>query len=157
MKSGNANGSRGKNARRGVVLLDVILALAVISLAALVLMPGPRPGISSSELHAEAVRVAAQFRQGRALALRNRGHADILVDPDTRRVRVEDGLPLQLDEGIELEWVTSDQCPLRGGLRALRFLADGRSCGGLLTLSGGGSSTQLRVDWLTGRVEMSDL
>lgn len=144
-----------KSARRGVVLLDVILALAVIALAALVLMPQPRTGIAATELQAEAIKVAASFRQGRATALRNQRPVDIYVDPDRRRVSIADGPSIDIRDGVAMVWVTSDQCPQRGRLRALRYLSDGRSCGGVLTLSAGGGAVRLRVDWLTGRVDMS--
>ena len=138
-----------------MVLLDVVLALAVLSLAALVLMPRPRAGLTDVELRAEATRVAAQFREGRAAAIRNRAPADIFIDPRTGQVAASDGQPLRLREGVALDWTTSSLCPTVSGLRALRFLPDGRSCGGVLTLSANGRSVQLRVDWLTGRVEMS--
>lgn len=150
-----ATGS-SRRGRRGVVLLDVVLALAVLSLAALVLMPRPRAGLTDVELRAEATRVAAQFREGRASAIRNRAPADIFVDPRTGQVAAAGARhPLRLREGVALDWMTSSLCPTVSGLRALRFLPDGRSCGGVLTLSANGRSVQLRVDWLTGRVEMS--
>ena len=145
-----------KRRRRGIVLLDVVLALAVLSLAAFVLMPRPRAGITDIELRAEATRVAAQFREGRAQAIRTRANADIVVDARQGLVGMAGAAGLvRLREEIELNWATSSLCPLVDGRRALRFLADGRSCGGVLTLSANGRAVELRVDWLTGRVETS--
>jgi alcohol dehydrogenase class IV len=63
---GNSN---RKRAQRGVVLLDVVAALAIVGLAAFVLMPRPRSSIGAAELSAEAVRVSGEFRKGRAKAL----------------------------------------------------------------------------------------
>jgi len=145
-----------KQYRRGIVLLDVVLALAVLSLAAFVLMPRPRAGITDIELRAEATRVATQFREGRAHAIRTRDNADIVVDARQGLVGMA-GAPslIRLRDGVELNWATSSLCPLVDGRHALRFLADGRSCGGVLTLSANGRAVELRVDWLTGRVEMS--
>lgn len=149
--------ARKRAARRGVVLLDVILAMAVIALGAFVLLPAPRGSVGVTELQAEAIRVAATFRQGRATALRSRKPINISVDPDRRLVSAQSGASVEIRQGIAMVWVTSDQCPLSGGKRALRYLPDGRSCGGVLTLSAGGASVRLRVDWLTGRVDMSKL
>lgn len=141
--------------RRGVVLLDVVLALAILSLAAMVLMPRPRAAPSPADLRAEAARAAAVFRQGRATAIRRGGHADVVVDAAARSIRTVGAPLVQIRPGIDLSWVTSNLCPVVDGARALRFLADGRSCGGVLTLAGAGASARLRIDWLTGRVEMS--
>lgn len=138
-----------------MVLLDVVLALAILSLAAMVLMPRPRAGLSPTDLRAEAARAAAVFRQGRATAIRQGRHADVVVDAFARSVRTAGAPLVQIRQGVDLNWVTSNLCPVVDGARTLRFLADGRSCGGVLTLAGAGTSTQLRIDWLTGRVEMS--
>lgn len=148
---------RRRRGSRGVVLLDVVLAVAVLSLAALVLMPGPRAGVSTTDLRAEAARIAATFRQGRAAAIQNHGSADVLVDPAARTVALDGETATRVRDGIGLDWVTSNLCPMVRGTRALRFLSDGRSCGGVLTLTAAPGRMQLRVDWLTGRVEMSAL
>lgn len=150
-------GVRRKAARRGVVLLDVILAMAVIALGAFILLPAPRGTVGMTELQAEAIRVAATFREGRAAALRSRKPVNILVDPQRRLVSGQGGSAVEIRQGVAMVWVTSDQCPVSAGKRALRYLPDGRSCGGVLTLSAGGASVRLRVDWLTGRVDMSKL
>lgn len=148
--------TRANHLRRGMVLLDVVLAVAILSLAAAVLLPRPRAGLTDIELRAEAARIAAQFRQARATAIRSRTPADIVVDVRDARVGLA-GEETQtiVRSGIVLDWRTSNLCPVVGGMRALRFLVDGRSCGGVLTLGSNGRSVELRIDWLTGRVEMS--
>ncbi len=147
--------STRKRAQRGVVLLDVVAALAIVALAAFVLMPRPRSGVGAAELSAAAVLVGGEFRRGRAKALTTGSIVDVTVDPGSRRIQVDGANPISIRDGVVMNWVTSDQCPIRGGTRALRFLADGRSCGGVMTLSASGREAELRVDWLTGRVEMS--
>ena len=149
---GNSN---RKRAQRGVVLLDVVAALAIVALAAFVVMPRPRSSIGAAELSGEAVRISGEFRKGRAKALTTGSVADVTVDPGNKRIQVDGANPISIRDGVAMNWVTSDRCPIRGGIRALRFLADGRSCGGVMTLSASGRKIELRVDWLTGRVEMS--
>lgn len=144
-----------KAGRRGVVLLDVVAALAVIALVTFVLMPRQRTGAGTAELTAEAVRISAEMRKGRAKALVSGNAVDVFVDAGRRSVRVDGGTSISIRNGVDVEWVTSNQCPLRQGKRALRFLPDGRSCGGVMTLSVRGKAIELRVDWLTGRVEMT--
>ncbi len=154
--SGARNRSRRRKrlSQRGVVLLDLVLALAVIALAAYVLMPVPSGSLSQNDVKADAVRVAAIFRQARTDAIRGHAPVDVVVDAMGGFVDGPAG-SLQVREGIRLAWSTSSQCPLDSGRRALRFLPDGRSCGGVLTMTGAGYETRLRVDWLTGRVELA--
>ncbi len=144
-----------KSTRRGVVLLDVVAALAIFALAAFVLMPRPRASIGAAELSGEAVRAGGEFRKARAKALTTGSVADVRVEPGSGRIQVDDLHAISIRDGVAMNWVTSDRCPMQGGNRALRFLADGRSCGGVLTLSASGRAIDLRVDWLTGRVDMS--
>ncbi|MEO4001262.1 hypothetical protein [Mesorhizobium sp. CAU 1732] len=137
------------------MLLDVVAALAIFALAAFVLMPRPRYTVGAAELSGEAVRISGEFRKGRAKALTTGSVVDVAVDPGNNRIQVDGANAISIRDGVALNWVTSDRCPIRGGTRALRFLADGRSCGGVMTLSASGRAIDLRVDWLTGRVEMS--
>lgn len=154
-----AAGHRGsiarKKGRRGVVLIDVIAALAIFALAAFVLMPRPYARIGAAELSGEAVRVSGEFRKARVKAMTSGDIADVMVDPASRRIQVKGAHPISVRDGVAIDWTTSDQCPIEGGTRTLRFLADGRSCGGVMKLSASGRAIELRVDWFTGRVEMS--
>lgn len=143
-----------KSLRQGVVMLDVVAGLAVVALATFVLMPRPRSSIGGAELLAEAVRISGEFRKGRVKAISTGGVVDVAVDARNHRIQVDGANPVAVREEVALDWITSDQCPMRGGYRALRFLADGRSCGGVMTLSASGQAIELRVDWLTGRSEM---
>ncbi len=153
--AGHSLGLRSKRrSRRGVVLLDLVLTLAVIALAAYVLMPVPTHSLSHNDVKADAVRAAAIFRQARTDAIRSHAPIDVVVDAMDGFI-FGPGEPLQVRDGIRLVWSTSSQCPLDAGRRALRFLPDGRSCGGVLSLSGAGHEARLRVDWLTGRVELA--
>jgi general secretion pathway protein H len=144
-----------RQARRGIVLLDVVLALAVILLLALILVPVPRAQTGAVELRAEGARIASTFRKARAGAIRDGAPRDVLVDAFRRSVGLPGETPITLPGDVEMTWITSSLCPVRSGLQALRFLADGRSCGGVLTLASADNELQLKVDWLTGRVEMS--
>jgi len=141
--------------RRGAVLLDVVLALAILALGAMVLMPLPRATIGPTELRAEAVRAAAALRKGRTAAISGRRAVDIAVDTRTGAMTVGGLTVNEVARGVTIGWVTSDLCPVKGGVRALRYLPDGRSCGAVLTLASGAARAEVRVDWLTGRADLS--
>jgi general secretion pathway protein H len=139
-------------ARAGVVMLDVVLTLAILGLAALVAYPRLLRSDQTAQVAAQTARAAAVIRRARAEAIRTRTVEDVRVPFGggwiaSRRERAQFG------PGVRVTWIPSSQCPRIEGGRALRFLPDGRSCGGLLTAQGRGAAFSIRVDWLTGRVE----
>jgi general secretion pathway protein H len=143
-----------RRAQAGIVLLDVVLALAITALVMLVLMPRPTGGVSKSDLRIAGTGAAAAFRHGRAGAIRDRTIRDITVDATGRSIKdAVSGTAIRIPQGMGVDWVASTLCPLQDGNRTLRFLPDGRSCGGVLTLTAGNAQSVVRVDWLTGRVE----
>ncbi|MCU0830247.1 MAG: hypothetical protein MUC58_01800 [Rhizobiaceae bacterium] len=148
---------RGKRRpQAGVVLLDVVLALAVMALAALIMVPRPVGGISRADMRLAGSDIATLFRQGRAHAMATGETVDISVDARAGRVNAAFRTSgITLPSGMSADWVASNVCPgSGGGRRDLRFLPDGRSCGAVLTLTGARLSAIIRVDWLTGRVDM---
>jgi general secretion pathway protein H len=139
----------------GVVLLDVVLALAIMALAAMTMVPRPVGGVSRADMRLAGSEIATMFRQGRSHAMATGENTDIRVDARAGRVAAPfRAAPYALPPGISADWVASNVCPGSGGRRDLRFLPDGRSCGGVVTLTGARLSAIIRVDWLTGRVDM---
>jgi general secretion pathway protein H len=136
------------------LLVEMAVVMAIIALLALAALPGVRPNIGRSEVEAEAVRLAALMRETRYAAMRGNAAADFSLDPATGAILAA-GLPrTPVRRGIAIDWTTSSLCPTLEGVRALRFIADGRSCGAVATLTANGHLARLRVDWLTGRVEL---
>lgn len=148
----DASARASRRWRRGLVLLDVVLMLAVVALAAAIVAPGPRGGTSVSGLEAQTARLAALLRQSRAAAQRTQRDVDVSVDLNTRTIRSPAGA-VTLPSDVRLEWTASTQCPMVDGVRALRFRPDGRTCGSVFGLDLSGRRIEVRVDWLTGRVE----
>lgn len=133
-------------------MLDVVLMLAVVALVAAIVAPGPRAGTSASGFEAQTARLAALLRQSRAAAQRTRQDVDVRVDLASRTIRSPVGA-IALPADVRLEWTASTQCPMIDGARALRFRPDGRTCGSVFGLDLSGRRVEVRVDWLTGRVE----
>lgn len=138
------------------MLLDVVLTLGILALVVLLAVPRPRASVGPIELRAEAAQVAATFRKARAEAIRQQHQTDVVYDEATGDISFGGQTVHAMRPGIGVTWATSSLCPSLSQGRALRFLADGRSCGAVMTLSAAGRSMRLRVDWLTGRVEISD-
>lgn len=144
----------GRLGDRGFALYELILALAILGMVAALVIPRLARAPGPVEIRTAADEIAALFRTDRNLALR-------LGRPVVSRVDVERGIVsgvsgevVQVPRGINIEFVQSSrQLAENGG--GIRFLPDGRSSGGVLTLSRLDFSYRVTVNWLTAGVRVS--
>ena len=140
----------------GFTLLETLVALALIAVLLAVAVPAliPTPGV---ELRAVARVVATGLRQAKLEAQRNRRSTALQVDVESRTLTLEGRQRVrQLPPEIEVEITTAEQemlSPDRGGIR---FYPDGSSTGGRISLSLEGLKTRVDVEWLTGRVKVTE-
>jgi general secretion pathway protein H len=55
---------------------------------------------------------------------------------------------------VRFDALLPETCRQRAALSTISFFADGMSCGGAIALTRLDSSYEIRVNWLTGRVEI---
>ena len=67
----------------------------------------------------------------------------------SRRDRV-----LAIPADVDMRATVSGGCRSSASAAPIAFYEDGRSCGGVVTFAAGGSSFEVRVNWLTGGVEV---
>lgn len=142
--------------RRGIVLLDVVLAMAVLAMVAALVWPMMRPSTSPSRQRAYAEEIATLMRADRLAARRIGSPVATRIDL-ARRVVVSGarGRTLRLPRDVDLEAVSTAACGRDGDVVEVRFAADGRSCGLRLALSTGSRRQSIEVDWLTGAVDVT--
>ncbi len=136
----------------GFALFEVVLALAVIALLAAVILPRLGPGTGTATLRAKAYSVAALLRDDRNAAIWHR--KQVVTSLDLARRRVISGATgrwVRVPKDIRINLVQSrrEQNSDGGGFR---FYADGRSSGGVVTLSRGRIGYAVRVNWLSAAV-----
>lgn len=141
-------------ASRGYTLLELLVALAVIGLVlASVPMivasarPGPAARVAAEEL-------AAALRLTRSEAIGRYAPATLLLDVDQRVYRGADGGERALAENLEFKFVTARSELIGEAAGQIRFFPDGSATGGRITVSDGGQSYVVTVDWLTGAVDV---
>jgi general secretion pathway protein H len=79
-----------------------------------------------------------------------------LVDPHARAIRSGAGRELlRIPNDVRFDAVLPQRCRQRASLSVISFFPDGTSCGGTIALSRLDTSYEIRVNWLTGRIEMS--
>jgi len=137
------------------VLLDVVIAMAVIALLMLLILPTLPHETTPSRLGAYAAEVAAILKSDRSSAARGGGEVGTRVD--IARKRIEGGAgrhAVNLPRDVTLDLVASDTCRGRRGEYAVVFAADGRSCGAVITLAKDGRDWRIRINWLTGYIDV---
>ena len=138
---------------RGLTLIELLIVLVLIGLAAAVTIPILGSGVSTTELRSAAREVAAGLRAARGQAIAQRTEAVLQLDVAGRAFWVPpDARVHSLPREIEIKLFTAQHDIVNEKVGAIRFYPDGGSTGGRVTLASGERKYDVDVDWLTGRV-----
>jgi general secretion pathway protein H len=139
----------------GFTLIELICAVAIAGLLAAILLPAFSWATSRSRLEAYAIESAALLKLDRTAAIRRRTQIDTRVDPSARSLSSGAfNRTVQLPRDVSFEALLPERCNQRAVLSTISFLPAGTSCGGVITLSARGYGFEIRVNWLTGNVEV---
>jgi general secretion pathway protein H len=142
-------------AERGFTLLEMVCVLAVIAMLAAVLLPLIPRQTSRSRLEAYAVQTATLLKADRSAAIRRRSDVATLVDATTRSIHSgATAAMISIPEDVHFDALLPQTCRQRAALSTISFFADGMSCGGTIALSRLDTGYEVRVNWLTGRIEI---
>jgi len=140
----------------GFTLLEVVCVLATIAMIAAILMPAFPRQTSRSRLEAYAFEAAALLKQDRSAAIRKQRQVDTAIDSSGRSVRSGSAARIvQLPNDITFETVLPRRCRRQLVFSSISFLPTGMSCGGTIILSRPGSGFEIRVNWLTGNIDVT--
>ncbi|HWZ40666.1 MAG TPA: GspH/FimT family pseudopilin [Bradyrhizobium sp.] len=140
---------------RGFTLLEMVCVLAIIALLAGVLMPFIPRETSRSRLEAYALQAATLLKQDRNAAISRNLSVATLVDPGARAIRSGvSTASLRIPDDVHFEALLPQTCKRQAALSTIRFFANGTSCGGTIALTRFNAGYEIRVNWLTGRIEI---
>jgi general secretion pathway protein H len=142
--------------RAGFTLIEMIVVVAVLGLMlGLVVSRGP---MRSRTLSARAAvgAVAGGLREARARAISTNHPVEFTLDIEHKAFRVDQAPPIWLppEYGLSLMTVSGERRSETEG--AIRFAPDGSSTGGRIELTAGSRHVKIGVDWLSGRVSVTD-
>jgi general secretion pathway protein H len=144
-----------RRSERGFTLLEMVCVLALIAMMAAVLMPFMPHHTSRSRLQAYVLQTAAMLKEDRNAAIRRGTGVATLVDTHGRMIQSGASAEVvRIPEDVGFEALLPRTCNQREALSTIRFFASGMSCGGAVALTRADGGYEVRVNWLTGRVEI---
>jgi general secretion pathway protein H len=139
----------------GFTLLEMVCALAIVGLMAAVLLPAIPRQTSRARLEAYAIETAALLKADRNAAIRRRLDVTTQVDAPSRSLRSgASGQTVRVPEDVRFETLLPRNCDNRPVVATISFFASGMSCGGVIVLARLDAGYEIRVNWLTGRIEV---
>jgi general secretion pathway protein H len=150
-RAGSADGS----GTEGFTLLEVVCVLALVAILAAIVVPALPRGTSRARLESYAIEAAAMLKADRDAAIRNRTQVATEIDAPLRVVRSgRTGRVIRVPADVRFDAILAARCNQRPAGPTIRFFASGMSCGGTIALTRLGVGYQVRVNWLTGGVEV---
>jgi len=142
----------------GFTLLEVVCVVAILALLAAILAPVLPRSTSRAQLESYAVATAALLKVDRNAAMRRRTQIATYVDAESRSIRSgATGRVIRVPADVAFNTLLSARCNQSAAGRSIDFFSSGMSCGGVIALSRLGVGYEVRVNWLTGGVEIAAL
>ena len=142
---------------RGFTLIELLVALAIVSLALIIIVGYKPPWSRGLGLRGAASEIAEGLRAARSEAIVQNRATTFEIDLDSHRFRVGAGPVRQLPPSLKLAMLTTagERHAVQTG--GIRFNPDGSSTGGRISLDDGVRTIAVGVDWLSGRVTAADV
>jgi general secretion pathway protein H len=140
---------------QGFALIEMLCVLAVIGLLAAIILPAIPRATTRAKLESYAVETAALLKADRNAALRRQVQVTTQIDAEARSIRSGvTGRVIRLPSDVSLEAMLAARCADRNAGRSIDFFPSGMSCGGVIALVRPGMGYEVRVNWLTGGVDI---
>ncbi len=144
-------------ATRGFTLLEILVVLAIVSFFLVIGVPTFIRGKDAADLKSQSRSLQAILISSRLRAVRGQAATAVTIDVENRSVLSGAGGNLfELPEDVDLIFRTAKEELVSDSASRIRFFADGSSTGGRITLAREGAAYHISVDWLTGRVAITE-
>ena len=149
----------GKWGPLGFTLLELLVVLALIALAAAISAPlAGGPG-AAQVIDAAASEIASHLRATRSAAIGANTPRSVTVDVEARTLGSEGGVAaIRLPRNVEMDVTLASSQAIDASRTRVTFYPDGSASGGRIVLrpasQAAGMSAIIDIDWLSGRVSM---
>ncbi|HEU4812959.1 MAG TPA: GspH/FimT family pseudopilin [Xanthomonadaceae bacterium] len=140
---------------RGFTLLETLLVVAILALAAALAAAAVTGGFRGMELRSTAKEMAANLRYTRARAISTGQPQPFTVDLDAHAWTAPNGRDGEIPERLSVEFTGAREVQPAEGVGAILFFPDGAATGGRIRLALDDAAWDIDVAWLTGEVTVS--
>ena len=140
----------------GFTLLEMVAVIAIVAMLAAIMLPVIPHATTRQRLEAYAVETAAFLKSDRNAALQR--HAQISAQIDAKGRTIRSGASsriMHIPADVSFQAMLPLTCNERPARSTISFFANGMSCGGTIVLSRLGAGYEVRVNWLTGGIEVA--
>jgi general secretion pathway protein H len=153
-----AGPAEAAGAEDGLTLLEVVCVVAIISIVAAIIVPAIPHGTPRARIEAYALETASLLKADRIAAMRRGTEVATAIDAGSRSVRSgASRRTVRMPNDVVFDATLAARCGDRSAGATISFFASGMSCGGTIALTRQGVGYQIRVNWLTGGVDIVPL
>jgi general secretion pathway protein H len=139
----------------GFTLLEIVCVMAIMAILAAIILPAIPRGTSHARLEGYAMQTATLLKADHDAAIRRRTQIATEVNAVSRSLRSgATGYVVRMPQDVRFEAALAARCNQHAAGTTIDFFGSGMSCGGTIALSRLGVGYQIRVNWLTGGVEV---
>jgi len=142
----------------GFTLLEMLCVMAIFAMLAALVVPALPRSTSRPRLESFALATAALLIADHDAAIRRGSQIVTQVDTASRLIRsgATDRV-VRIPNDVTFDTLLAARCDKYSGRSTIRFFASGMSCGGVIALTRSGFGYEVRVNWLTGGVDIVPL
>ncbi len=142
-------------ARQGFALIEIVCVLAIVGLIAAIVLPTIPRATSGTRLEAYALEAASLLKADRNAARRTGQPMATQISAATRQIRSgATGRTVKFPSDVTLDAMLATNCANRARGATIDFYPSGMSCGGVIALAGPSTKYEVRVNWLTGGIDI---
>ncbi len=150
--------SAKRRADAGFTLLETVCVLAILAMLAAIVIPALPQGTSRARLESYAIATAALLKSDHDAAIRRGSQIATEVNAAARLIRSgSTDRVVRIPDDVAFDALLAARCRQYTVRSTIHFFPSGMSCGGAIALTRLGFGYEIRVNWLTGGIEIVPL